>query len=94
MSDALEFLRGVINDATIPLTFTIRVTPKAKRECIKVVEEGSPRVYKVYVTAVPEDGKANKAVIALLSKELKVAKSRISIKQGATSRDKIVEICG
>ena len=38
------------------------------------------------------DGKANKALIALLAKEFKVPKSKIRILQGETSRDKLVEL--
>lgn len=70
-------------------TLTVRVTPKAAAD--RVVEEGEG-TYKVYVTCVPEDGKANKAVIALLAKHLGIAKSRLEIVRGETSRDKILRI--
>ena len=43
---------------------------------------------------VPEDGKANKALIALLAKRLKIAKSAISIVSGETARKKILRIVG
>ncbi len=66
----------------------VRVTPKAAADRI-VLEEG---VYRVYVTAVPEDGKANKAVIALLAKHLGVAKSRVELVRGETGRDKVFRI--
>ena len=46
------------------------------------------------VTAVPEDGKANKAVIALLAKRLKLPKSAIDIASGATDRRKTLLIDG
>jgi uncharacterized protein YggU (UPF0235/DUF167 family) len=49
---------------------------------------------KVAVTAAPEDGKANAAVIALLAREWGVAKSAISVVAGATDRRKLVEIRG
>ncbi len=64
--------------------FSVRVTPKAARNTV-VAEEGQIRVY---VTTVPEDGKATQAVIKLLAKALGVAKSRITLVRGATSRDK------
>lgn len=64
--------------------FTVRVTPKAARNAI-VVEDGTIRVY---TTTVPEDGKATQAVIKLLAKALGVAKSRLTLIRGATSRDK------
>lgn len=69
----------------------VRVQPKAKRNHVDVVEGGS---LKVYVTAAPESGKANDAVIALLSKALKVPKSRMSIVRGQKSRDKLIRIEG
>lgn len=50
----------------------VRLTPSGGRDAIDGVEtdaEGQAYV-KARVTAVPEDGKANKALIALLSKTL------------------------
>ena len=66
----------------------IKVTAKASRNCVK---EEDGRV-KVYVTAAPEKGKANKAVIELLSKHFGVNKSSISIIQGETSAHKKIII--
>lgn len=64
--------------------FSVRVTPKASRNAV-LVEDGQIRVY---VTTVPEDGKATAAVVKLLAKSLGVAKSRLTLIRGATSRDK------
>lgn len=47
---------------------------------------------KARVTAVPEKGKANKALVALLSKALKVPKSAVSVVSGETARQKILRI--
>lgn len=55
---------------------------------------GQGRALKISVTAAPERGKANEAVIALLAKEWGVAKSAISVVAGATGRRKLVEIRG
>lgn len=69
----------------------VRVTPKASSNRIENEKRGDElSTMRVYVTAVPEDGKANKAVIALLSKEFKVPKSAITITHGQTGRDKII----
>lgn len=73
----------------LPDTISIRVTPKASSNRIKHEEDGTIRVY---VTTAPEDGKANKKVIELLSKEFKIPKSRLEIIRGATSKDKVVKI--
>lgn len=63
----------------------VRVTPKASRDRIEA--EGA--VLRVYVTAMPEDGRANVAVQKLLAKAMGVAKSRLVLRRGATSRDKV-----
>jgi uncharacterized protein YggU (UPF0235/DUF167 family) len=47
---------------------------------------------KVSVTATPSDGKANAAVIKLLSKALGIAKSRLSLVRGHTSRHKVFRV--
>ena len=80
-------------NSTIPETLTVRVTPKAASNRIKVEhnKDGS-KLIKIYVTTVPEDGKANKAVIEILAKELGVAKSSIEIIRGHTSKDKLIRI--
>lgn len=66
----------------------VRVQPKAKRNSIEV--DGQRVV--VRVTAPPEDGKANDAVIALLAKQLGVARSRIQVVRGHRARDKQLRI--
>ena len=69
-------------------TFNIRVTPHAKQN--KVVE--SDGVLRVYTTVAPENGRANDAVIELLSKHMDVPKSRIKILRGLSGRDKVVAV--
>lgn len=64
--------------------FAVRVTPRAARNRI-TVEDGAIRVY---VTVVPEGGKANAAVQKLLAKALGVAKSRLMLVRGQSARDK------
>ncbi len=67
----------------------IKVIPKSSQNKIEKMEDGS---YKVWVTVVPEKGKANQAVVKLLSKYFKVAKSQIEIVGGKTARKKIVDV--
>ncbi len=69
---------------------TVRAIPNAARN--KILRDGDD--IRVYVTAVPEDGKANRAVVKLLAKALGIAKSDLNLIQGQTSRDKTFEIRG
>ncbi|MBR3511058.1 MAG: DUF167 domain-containing protein [Alphaproteobacteria bacterium] len=68
--------------------FNVRVIPHAKQN--KIVENDD--VLRVYTTTAPEKGKANGAVIDLLSDYFKIPKSKIKILKGDTSRDKIIGI--
>ncbi len=69
----------------------VKVHPKARRDSVQVIEGGS---LKIDVTAPPEGGKANDAVIALLAKALGVAKGDVEIVRGRRSRDKLVRVHG
>ncbi len=78
------------------IRFEVRLTPNAGRDEMSGIgadADGKPHL-KVRVTAIPEKGKANKALIALLSKSLRVPKGSIAIVSGETSRVKTVEIAG
>lgn len=76
-----------------PNILRVKVTPRAKFEHIKkeIMTDGTS-LYKIYVTAIAEDGKANEAVIKLISKEFNVTKSSITITHGFKTRDKIIQI--
>lgn len=79
---------------TVPggVRLRVRLTPRAASDRIEgIVADGEGRpALKVAVRAVPEDGKANKALIALLAKSWKLPKSRFTIASGATDRNKIL----
>jgi uncharacterized protein (TIGR00251 family) len=72
----------------------VKLTPKASRNRIEglATDGDGLGLLKVSVTAVPEDGKANKALIDLLAKSWKIAKRSIQIASGATDRRKILFI--
>ncbi len=70
---------------------TVRVTPKGGRNEILPYQCGDEYV-RLKVTALPEDGKANQAVVVLLSKTLGVAKSNIRLVSGEQSRVKRFQI--
>jgi len=68
----------------------IVVTPKASSN--RIVEGTGDVDFRVYVTTAPQDGKANKAVLKLLSKYLGVARTSLTLVRGASSRTKLVSI--
>ena len=70
---------------------TYRFTVKTGTSQEKIVPI-SKNEYTVYLRAKPHDGEANTALIKLLSKHFHVAKSSITIKQGAKSHTKLIEI--
>ena len=78
------------------LSLFVRVTPNAGRNGIDGVElrDDGTVVLRVRVSAVPDKGKANAAVVELLAKALGVAKSSISVTSGETSRMKTLTVVG
>jgi uncharacterized protein (TIGR00251 family) len=69
----------------------LKVVPKSSRD--RVVGWVGDRL-KVQVTAAPERGKANAAVVDVLAGALGVPRSRVRIVAGETSPLKTVEIDG
>jgi uncharacterized protein (TIGR00251 family) len=69
----------------------VRVQPKASRSGVVGEHAGA---LKVAVTAAPERGKANAAVVELLAKALDVPKSGVELIAGTTSRDKVLAVRG
>ena len=74
----------------------VRLQPRARREGVEgVVTEADGRAaLKVAVTAPPEDGKANAALVALLGRAWKLPKSAFAIVGGASERRKILLLRG
>jgi uncharacterized protein len=68
-----------------------RIIPKSSRNEIINGEGG---VLKIKVISPPVDGKANKTVIELLSKQLKISKKDILIVSGEKSRNKKIRLYG
>jgi uncharacterized protein (TIGR00251 family) len=71
------------------IVVSVKVQPNASKD--RVVGEHADQI-KIAVTVAPEKGKANKAVIKVLSQWLGVKSSDIQIISGQTSRDKKVFI--
>ena len=69
----------------------LRVTPGAGRAAV-VGRYGDG--WKVRVTAAPENGRANEAVLRLLSAALGLPRTALTLVSGHGGRDKIVELTG
>ena len=69
----------------------VRLTPRSGRDA---VEGWDGEVLRVRVSAAPVDGGANKALVRLLAKSLRLPASRVSLVAGARSRVKVVEVAG
>ncbi|MFN4260397.1 MAG: DUF167 domain-containing protein [Gemmataceae bacterium] len=74
-----------ISDHPAGCVLLVKAQPGARRAAI-VGEHGG--ALKVAVTAPPEDGRANKALIDLLSDQLGVKRAHIELLGGAASREK------
>ena len=85
MSDP-AFLRRSGSGVTVEL----RVQPRARQSALSP----AAGALKVQVTAPPEDGKANAAVIALLAETWRLPKSSLDVVKGKTSRAKTVHVKG
>lgn len=79
---------------TSTLDIFIKVTPKSSNNKIGgLIEGGDGKTFlKIFVTTVPEQGKANEAVIHLLAKSLKLSKSQITIVSGHTAHFKTLRL--
>jgi len=73
------------------ITFEVRVAPRASRNRVVGVQDGS---LKVALTAPPVDGAANEALRKLLSKTLGVSKSAVEIVRGERGRRKLLRVRG
>ncbi len=68
---------------------SIKVKPNSKRQTIEQQEDGS---WIVHLKSPPVDGKANAELIKVLSDRFDVPKSCITIRSGASSKLKRIEI--
>lgn len=70
------------------LVLTVRVVPRASADAVL----GETDCLKVRLTAPPVDGKANERLCRVLGKLFGVARSRVTVERGASSRVKQVRI--
>lgn len=78
------------------LALRVRLTPKASRDAVGRLERlaDGNEVLIVHVRALPAEGAANAALCRLLADVLDVAKSKVEVAAGHTSRVKTVRISG
>jgi len=69
--------------------FAVRVKPHASKIA---VEKDDNNIIRISLTASPQKSLANRQLIEILSKELRIAKCCISIVRGLKSHDKLIEI--
>jgi len=84
-----EELLSLVNGGEL----TVKVTPNAGENSISLPVEGGPAgILLIRVTATPENGKANAAVLKLLSKALGLPKTSLEIVRGNNARTKVIAI--
>lgn len=71
--------------------FWIRVRPRARRTGLRRTSAGE---ILFETTTPPVEGKANEALIAYLSRVLRVPRNAVAIRVGTTSRRKLIDIAG
>jgi uncharacterized protein (TIGR00251 family) len=69
----------------------VYVQPRASKTTLAGAHDGC---IKVRLAAPPVDGAANVALIEFIAERLGIAKSRVRLVSGATSRRKVLEIEG
>jgi uncharacterized protein len=74
----------------------ILLSPRAKSDRLVAIAATAEarRVVKATVTAAPEGGCANEALLQLLARTWRLPRADLSIVTGATSRRKVVRIAG
>jgi len=70
----------------------VRVQPGAKRDAL--LGRLASGEWKLAVTAPPVEGRANEAVVGLLSELLGVSRRQLRVARGASSRGKWIEVEG
>lgn len=85
--------RGEILSLVSGDELTVKVTPNAGENSIGMPGKAGPGdILLVRVTATPENGKANAAVLKLLSKALGLPKTSLEIIRGGNARTKVIKI--
>lgn len=82
---------GPVTDRDGGATIVVRAKPRSAKDSIGGLRAGA---LEVSVRAVPEGGRANAAIEALLADRLGVPKRDVTVVRGATARTKHLAITG
>jgi uncharacterized protein (TIGR00251 family) len=80
-----------VTDGT-PARIAVRVQPGARRNAL--LDRLATGEWKLAVSAPPEDGRANDAVVELVAELLGVKRRQVEVARGASSRSKTIEVTG
>ena len=71
------------------MRISVKVKTRAKKNHVEKIDDKN---FVAFVKELPIEGKANEAVVKILSFYLNIAKSRIKIVSGRRSKNKIVAV--
>lgn len=74
------------------MKLSLRVQPGAKRSAL--LARLASGEYKVAVAAPPLEGRANEAVVELMSELLGIKRRQVTVARGTSSRSKLIEVEG
>ena len=72
----------------MPKVIRVKVITKAGRNSVTKFADG----FKAHLTAPPVDGRANKALVKLLSEYFNLKRSQVTIISGKKSKDKLIKL--
>lgn len=75
-----------------PARIAVRVQPGARKDAL--VDRLATGEWKLAVSAPPEGGRANEAVVELVADLLGVKRRQVEVARGASSRSKTIEVTG
>jgi uncharacterized protein len=91
-----EAFSGLLSCHENGVRLVVKAKPGSSRACapriVPLAED--KRAVEIAVAAAPEDGKANKSILAYVATALSLRKRDVSIKTGSTGRLKTIHIEG
>ncbi|GAB3442098.1 DUF167 domain-containing protein [Insolitispirillum peregrinum] len=92
----MPLLERALSPVAGGVKLSVRLTPKSSRDAIQGLAEDAEGgvVLRCTVTAVPENGKANAALVKMLAKAWKLPRTSIEVVGGLTDRRKTLLIHG